>query len=283
MHTILSFLAAEIGCACEDKAFLDPDDVEGPEDGGGDRGCGRGRQELSVAQVLLREEFVSDEPDVRRKQMDDEPERVGDSWNRLDGRDEDVRVEQDRRSRRAIHGRPRLSARRRRVFRSRDRFHLRFDLRDERGQVDPLEFLVDPASELLRVEPLEPQTPVLSFDQEKLGPGSDALRLSRLLRDHDSTGAVHRYDRRHEWFVYHDNYIMVSIPSCLFQGEPLEHLVPEGINSSVSRMRFSRSRKRRASASSMRRSSYVSPLEASRFSRSQISFETGLVVRLIVV
>src|SRR5437016_6220367 len=83
MHTILSFLAGEIGRACEDKAFLDPDDVQGPEEGGGDRGCGRGRQELSVAQVLLREEYVSDEPDVRRKQMDDEPERVGDPWNRL--------------------------------------------------------------------------------------------------------------------------------------------------------------------------------------------------------
>src|SRR5438128_10150549 len=71
MHTILSFPAAEMGRACEDKAFLDPDHLQAPEDGGGDRGCGWGRQELSVAQVLLREEFVSDEPDVRRNQMDD--------------------------------------------------------------------------------------------------------------------------------------------------------------------------------------------------------------------
>src|SRR5205809_4132711 len=237
MHTILSFPAAEIGRACEDKAFLDPDDLQGPEDGGGERGSGRGRQELSVQQVLLREEFVSDEPDVRRKEMDDEPERVGDPWNRFDGRDEDVRVEQDRRGRRGLHGRPRLSARRRRVFRSRDRFLLRFDLRDERGQVDPLEFLVDPASELLRVQPLKPQTPVLSFDQEKLRPRGDALRISRLLRDHDSTGAVHRDDRRHEWFVYHHNDIMVSIPSCPFQGEPREHRPSSPRDLSRSRIR----------------------------------------------
>src|SRR5437773_11665556 len=66
MHTVLSFPAAEIGRAYEDKAFLDPDDLQGPEDGGGERGCGRGRQELSVAQVLLREELVSDEPAVGR-------------------------------------------------------------------------------------------------------------------------------------------------------------------------------------------------------------------------
>src|SRR5437667_11387622 len=78
MHTILSFLAAEIGCACEDKAFLDPDDLQGPEDGGGERGCGWGRQELSVAQVLLREELVSAEPDVRRKAVDEERDRLGD-------------------------------------------------------------------------------------------------------------------------------------------------------------------------------------------------------------
>src|SRR5436309_11069031 len=169
--------------------------------------------------------------------MDHEPERVGDPWNRLHGRDEDVRVEQDRRGRRDLHGRPRLPPRRRRVFRSRDRFHLRFDLRDERRQVDPLEFLVDPAGELLRVQPLKPQTPVLSFDQEKLRPRGDALRISRLLRDHDSTRAVHRDDRRHEWFVYHHNYIMVSIPSCPFQSEPHEHRPSSSRDLSRSRIR----------------------------------------------
>src|SRR5207249_9590056 len=153
------------------------------------------------------------------------------------GRSDDVRVEQDAPGRGGLHGRQRLLGCCRRVSRSCDRFHLRFDLCDERGQVDPLEFLVDPTGELLRVQPLEPQTPVLSFDQEKLRPRGDALRLSRFLGDHDSTGAVHRYDRRHEWFVYHHNDIMVSIPSCPFQDEPREHRPSSPSDLSRSRIR----------------------------------------------
>jgi hypothetical protein len=78
---------------------------------------------------------------------------------------------------------------------------------------------MDPAGELLRVQPLEPETPVLPFDQEELGPGSEALRLSRFFRDHYAAGAVHRNDGRHEWCIYHYNYIMVSIPLLFLLGE----------------------------------------------------------------
>src|SRR3989454_9524019 len=112
----------------------------------------------------------------------------------------------------ATGGPPRLATRRGRVFRSRERVYLGFDLRDERGQIDSVEFLADAASELLRVQPLEPQAAVLSFDEEELGPGSDALRFSSLLRDHDPSGAVDRHHCRHQWYRYHLFYIMVSTP-----------------------------------------------------------------------
>src|SRR2546428_1693048 len=99
MHAIPCAFPAEIGRACADKAFFDANDLHRSQDGCGE--CGRrGRgQELGVAQVLLREDFIANEANARIQQMHEESERVGDPWNGLDRRDEDVRVEQESRKR----------------------------------------------------------------------------------------------------------------------------------------------------------------------------------------
>lgn len=193
------FLGREIREACEDEAIFDRHDFHRLDERYGESGGGGRREDFRVAEVFLHEQDVANETDVLSlEEIHQEPVREGLPGRILHRRDEYVCVKKD--GSRPLLGHPRhhrSASAEGREFPSGQALRLGFDFGDDGGEVHASQFFADLLRQLLGIEPLEPHSPLLAFNEEELRARLNVLSVPRFLRDDDTSGAVDGHDGRH--------------------------------------------------------------------------------------